>query len=116
MTHSTASQSYTFGKHKVKFPLKVLKIKILQELRLLSEGYFSGAFKKLYEKMPKLFFPSAKAHAIPNLGYVVSLSMVGKFNSHPCLDGIMKMEHNLQITKQDCIKETTDMVTTFLLL
>lgn len=48
VTHSTVSQPlYALGKHQLKFPLKVLKIEMLQELRLLSEGYFSWAFRKL---------------------------------------------------------------------
>lgn len=68
VTHSTVSQLlYALGKHQLKFPLKCLEIEMLQEQRLLSESYFSWAFRKWLKKCLSYHFRLLKSVLYPVL-------------------------------------------------
>lgn len=101
VTHSTVSQLlYALGKHQLKFPLKCLEIEMLQEQRLLSESYFSWAFRKWLKKCLSYHFRLLKSVLYPVL---VMQSLQAQWRQHslppPCLASTNKMEHNSQIAE-----------------
>lgn len=90
---------YALGKHQLKFPLKVLKIEMLEE-QAAQDCSVKAIFLEPLEsekKVPKLSFSPAKACALHHFSY--GAAAVGNTPPPPCLASTNKTEHNSQIAK-----------------